>query len=85
MASVISSGPKPRSDDLADRSDFVAGAAERHLIEFRALLLDAENADVADMVVAAGVDAAGDLQLEVADVALALQRREAERDVPAPR
>src|SRR6516164_3293592 len=43
------------ADDLADRGLLVAGAAERQLIELLALLLDAEDADVADMVMAGGV------------------------------
>ena len=58
----------------------VARAAERDLVEFLALLLDAENADVADMVVAAGIDAAGDLDLQLADLLLALVDGEALRD-----
>ena len=69
------------ADDLADRGVLVGRAAERDLIELGALLLDAENADMADMVVAAGVDAAGNLQLQLADVALPLQRGEALGDV----
>ena len=48
----------------------VAGAAERELVELLALLLDAEDADMADVVMAAGVDAAGDLDLQLADLAL---------------
>src|SRR5690606_27345416 len=69
------------ADDLADRAVLVARAAERHLIELLALLLDAEDADMADMVVAAGVDAAGNLELQLADLLLPLQRGEALRDV----
>ena len=63
-------GGKALADDLADRRVLVAGAAQRQLIELLALLLDAEDADMADMVMAAGVDAAGDLDLELADLAL---------------
>ena len=48
----------------------VAGAAERELVELLALLLDAEDADMADVVMAAGIDAAGDLDLELADLGL---------------
>src|ERR1700681_2862356 len=58
------------ADDLADRGLLVAGAGKRELIEFLALLLDAENADVADVMMAAGIDAAGDLDLELADLRL---------------
>ena len=66
-----------RADDVADRSGFVAGAAKSDLVKFDALLIDAENADMADMVVAAGVDAARDFQLQLADVALAVEVGEA--------
>ena len=55
------------ADDLADRGVLVARAAERDLVGLLAGALEAENADVADMVVAAGVDAAGDLDLQRAD------------------
>ena len=48
----------------------VAGAAERDLVEFLAFPLDAENADVAGVMVAAGVDAAGNLDLQRADLLL---------------
>src|SRR5262249_36989454 len=43
------------ADDLADRGVLVGRAAERHLVELGALLLHAQYADMADMVVAAGV------------------------------
>ncbi len=80
-ASVISSGPKPLADDLADGCLFVAGAAQRDLVEFGALLLDPQNADMADMVMAAGVDAAGNLDLELADLLLPLLIGEAGGDL----
>ena len=51
----------------------------RELVEFLALLVDAEDADVADVVMAAGVDAAGDLDLELADLVLAVGIGEAAR------
>src|SRR5271154_50436 len=56
-----------RPDDLADRGVLVARTAERDLIGLFAGALEAENADMADMVMAAGVDAAGDLDLERPD------------------
>ena len=59
----------------------VARAAERDLVELVALLLDAENADVADVVVAAGIDAAGDLDLQLADLALPVERRRSAREI----
>ena len=37
------------------------------LVELLALLIDAQDADVAHVVVAAGVDAAADLDLQLAD------------------
>src|SRR5690606_27304928 len=69
-----------RSDDLADRGILRARTAERELVELLALLLDAENPDMADMVVAAGIDAARDLDLEVANLALPLAIGEPLRD-----
>ena len=59
----------------------VGRAAERDLVEFRALLLDAENADMADMVMAAGIDAAGDLDLQLADLALARRVRRSASEI----
>ena len=43
-------------------------AADRDLVPLLAVLVDAEDADVADVVVAAGVHAAGDVEVELADV-----------------
>ena len=63
-------GGKALADDVADRGALVARAAERDLVELLALPVDAENADVAGMVVAAGIDAAGDLDLQRADLLL---------------
>ena len=65
------SGPKPGPMMAAERGVLRARAAEHELVELLALLLDAEDADVADVVVAAGVDAAGDLDLQLADLVLA--------------
>src|SRR5271156_4743145 len=48
---------------------FVGLAAERDLIKLLTVFLDAENADVADMVMAAGVDAAGNVDMQPAEVA----------------
>ena len=70
--------PGPSSSPIAASSGRIA--AERDLIGFDALLLEAENADRADMVMAAGVDAAGNLDAELADEALALEIGEALRD-----
>ena len=46
----------------------VGTAADRDLIELLAVLLDAENADVADMVMAAGIDAAGNIDVQAAEI-----------------
>ncbi len=56
--------------DFADGGFLVRAAAEEDLVEFLALLVDAENADVADMVVAAGVDAARHVDVQRADFVL---------------
>src|SRR5262245_22417917 len=47
-----------RADDRADGRVVLRVAAERNLIELGAFLIDAENADIAGVVMAAGVDAA---------------------------
>ena len=67
-------GGEGRADDVAERRGLGGGAAERDLVELLALLVDAEDADVADVVMAAGVDAAGDLDLQLADVVLTRSR-----------
>src|SRR6185312_1588601 len=72
---------KPAPDDLADGGVFVGRAAKRDLVKFRALLFDTQNADMADVVMAAGIDAAGNLQLQFADIALTLQRGETTRNL----
>src|SRR5215217_1012617 len=67
---------KAGPDDLADRGMFGRVATQRDLVQLAALLLDAENADMANMVMAAGIDAAGNLDLEIADFGLTLGRGE---------
>src|SRR5262245_39558409 len=66
-------GREALADDVADGAILVARAAEGDLVELLALALDAKDADVADVVMAAGVDAAGNLDLQVADLALAAE------------
>src|SRR5579862_3900369 len=58
---------KSRPGDLADRGGLVAGAAEGDLIGFFAGAFEAENADMADVMMAARIDAAGDFDLQRAD------------------
>src|SRR5690348_5119827 len=53
-----------RSDDAAQRRLGVVAAADRDLVRFGAVLFETEDADVADMVMAASVDAARNLDLQ---------------------
>src|SRR5687767_14345853 len=53
-----------RPDDLAYSGRLVSAPPERDLVELLPLLVDAENADVADMMMAAGINAARDLDLQ---------------------
>ncbi len=61
-----------RPDDLAGhgraRQVGAVGAAERDLVPLPAVLVHAQDADVAAVVVAAGVDAAADVQVDLAQV-----------------
>ncbi|MGV8161670.1 hypothetical protein ACV33M_33170, partial [Pseudomonas aeruginosa] len=52
----------------AQRAVLALGAAEGDLVPLAAVLVDAEDADVADAVGAAGGHAAGDAQAQLADV-----------------
>jgi hypothetical protein len=70
-------GGEPAPDNLADGCVLVRRTAERDLVELLALLLQAENADMADMVMATGIDAAGNLDLQLADLRLTLSCAEA--------
>src|SRR5476651_1677117 len=68
-------------EDAADRRlAEINVAAQTQLILFHAVPVDAQDADMADMVVAAGVDAARDLDLEVADIVLTRQLGKMGRD-----
>src|SRR5688572_4571274 len=69
-----------RADDLSERGGLVGAAAQRDLVELLAFLVDAEDADMADMVVAAGIDAAGDLDLQLAHSGEAVEILERQRD-----
>src|SRR5438445_7429924 len=62
-----------RADDLTEgcaaaRPDFALVAADLDLIPLLAVLVDAENTDMADMVVPAGIHAAGDVHIDLTDV-----------------
>src|SRR5579862_500781 len=68
---------KGRPDDRADRRLVVAGTAKGYLIIFFVVLVDAENADMADMVMAAGIDAARDVEMHLSDMMLPVEIGEA--------
>jgi hypothetical protein len=76
MAGTISVIGKARAGLFADHRVFGAVAAQGDLVVLHPRAVQAEDADMADMVMAAGVDAAGDLDLQRADLMLQLQRLE---------
>ena len=59
-----------RPGNRTDCGLLVGPAPKGDLIEFLTLLVDAENADMADMMVAAGIDAAGNIDVQAANVFL---------------
>src|SRR5689334_8126843 len=71
-----------RADDFPERREAVRRAAERDLVPLLAVLVDAEDADVADVVMAAGVHAAGHLDLDIAEVVEVVEIVEALLDLP---
>src|SRR5262245_55590281 len=66
-------GAESGADDVADRGVLVGAAAEGDLVELLAVLIDAQDADMAHMMMTAGIDAAGDLDLQLADIEEARQ------------
>ena len=76
---------KRRAEDAPGHGRAVAGgavrAAEGDLVPLLAVLVDAEHADVAAVMVAARVDAAADVDGDVADVVQLVEVLEALRDV----
>src|SRR5687768_5344578 len=63
---------KGGADDLADRCRGLV-SADLDLIPLGAVLIHPEDADMADVVVAAGIDAAGDVEVELADLVQVVQ------------
>src|SRR5207253_11336235 len=59
-----------RAGAIAERGVVLGAAAERDLVPLLALLADAQDADVADAVVAAAVHTARHLDLDLADFVL---------------
>ena len=74
-------GAEARADDGADSGVVLRIAAERDLVELGAFLVDAEDADIAGVVMAAGIDAARHVESERADQLLALRVLEALGDL----
>src|SRR5882762_11893100 len=67
-----------RTDDLAEGCaaagpDFTLVAADLDLVPLLAVLVDAENTDMADMVVPAGIHAAGDVHIDLTDIVLIVE------------
>src|SRR5580693_1995434 len=56
------------ADQGAETGALVGAAPDRHLKEFLAVLLDAEQADVAHVMVAAGIDAAGNVDVQSPEI-----------------
>src|SRR4051812_43191832 len=73
-------GGERRADDLAQGRAVALAAADRHLVPLGAVLVDAEDADVADVMVAARVHAARDVEVELADVVQVVEVVEAALD-----
>src|SRR5215470_7767849 len=65
--------PEAGADDGTDRSIILGATAKRNLIELGALLIDAEDADIARVMMAAGIDAARHIEAQRPDLLLALQ------------
>src|SRR5262249_11662942 len=70
-----------RTQNLAELGALVGAAADRHLVVLFAVLLDPEDADVPDVMVTAGVDAAGDVDVQPSEVASQIEILEAARDL----
>src|SRR6218665_2351860 len=73
-------GNETVAENVADGGLLGGVAADGDLVELGALLLDAQNADMGHVVVAAGIDAARNLDLEIAVSPLPLGRAELARN-----
>nr|GFA29209.1 hypothetical protein [Tanacetum cinerariifolium] len=62
-----------RTQDFAQAGVATGAAAQRHLIELFAFLVHAQNADMADVVVATGVHAARNIQVQLTNVEEVIQ------------
>src|SRR5579863_6198839 len=70
-----------RPDQRTELGTFIGLAAERDLIKLLAVLLDAENTDMPDVMVPAGIDAARDVDVQPAEIALQVDVVEAARNL----
>src|SRR5262245_27503916 len=70
-----------RTEDRAELGALVGAAADRDLVILLAVLLDAEDADVADVMVPAGIDAAGDVDVQRPKIARPIEIAETPRDL----
>ena len=66
-------GGKGAADHFADAGIVALTPAERDLVPLFAVLIDAENADGAEVMMAAGVHAPGDVEFQFANVVLIIQ------------
>src|SRR5262249_2699808 len=71
-----------RPQNRAQLSVLIGAAADGDLVIFLAVLLDAEDADVANVMVAAGIDAAGDIDVQPAEIARQIEIAEAAGGLP---
>src|SRR5450432_3333954 len=69
-----------RADDLAERSLHALVTADRNLVPLLAVLIDTEHADVAHMVMTAGIHAARNIERDVAEVVQVVEIVEASLD-----
>jgi len=53
---------------LAEGGPVALGAADRHLVPLGAVLVDTQDTDVSNVVLSAGVHAAGDVDFQFADI-----------------
>src|SRR5690606_31996772 len=67
--------------DHADGGSLVCASAKQDLVEFFAFLVDAKDADMADMVVAARIDATRDIDMQCADLVLEFRVGEQRLDI----
>src|SRR5262245_62473902 len=70
-----------RTEDRAELGALVGAAAQRDLVILLPVLLDAENADVADVMMPAGIDAAGAVDVQRSDIAGQIEIAETPCDV----